>query len=103
MVAECGSFVAAALTLNISQPALTRTVERGETAVGVELCPRSTRGVERTALYQFQLQALVGRPEQGATLMQRELLLQARADGGEDRVGRGAYGVRAHGWLRRGK
>lgn len=49
MVAECGSFVAAALTLNISQPALTRTVQRVEKAVGVELFHRSTRRVETTA------------------------------------------------------
>jgi len=49
MVAECGSFVAAALTLNVSQPALTRTVQRVEKALGVELFHRSTRRVETTA------------------------------------------------------
>jgi DNA-binding transcriptional LysR family regulator len=48
-VAECGSFVAAALTMNISQPALTRTVQRVEKALGVELFHRSTRRVETTA------------------------------------------------------
>lgn len=59
--------------------------------------------VERMVAHQFQLQALLGGPEPGAALVQRVLLLQALADGIEDRVGRGTYGVRAHGWLRRGK
>lgn len=59
--------------------------------------------VERMATHQFQLQALVGGPEQRAALVQRVLLLQAFADGIENRVGRRANGVRAHGWLRRGE
>ncbi|WP_369414103.1 LysR family transcriptional regulator [Paracandidimonas lactea] len=45
-VAECGSFMAAALTLNISQSALTRIVQRVESALGLELFRRSTRRVE---------------------------------------------------------
>ncbi|RAP63766.1 LysR family transcriptional regulator [Achromobacter sp. HZ01] len=48
-LAECGSFVAAALTMNVSQPALTRTVQRVEQALGVALFRRSTRRVEITA------------------------------------------------------
>ena len=47
-IAEYGSFMAAALTLNISQPALTRTVQRVEASLGVELFRRSTRRVEIT-------------------------------------------------------
>lgn len=45
-VAESGSFMAAALTLNISQPALTRIVQRVESALGVEIFRRTTRHVE---------------------------------------------------------
>ncbi len=41
--------MAAALTLNISQPALTRTVQRVENALGLELFRRSTRRVEITS------------------------------------------------------
>ncbi|SDE93950.1 transcriptional regulator, LysR family, partial [Variovorax sp. CF079] len=40
---------AASLTLNVSQPALTRTVQRVEKAIGLELFQRSTRRVEVTA------------------------------------------------------
>ncbi|WP_028604307.1 LysR family transcriptional regulator [Ottowia thiooxydans] len=47
-IAECGSFMSAAITLNVSQPALTRTVQRVEKAVGLELFRRSTRRVEVT-------------------------------------------------------
>lgn len=45
-VAESGSFMAASLTLGISQPALTRIVQRVESALGVELFRRTTRRVE---------------------------------------------------------
>ncbi len=48
-LAECGSFVAAALTMNVSQPALTRMVQRVEKLLGVALFQRSTRRVETTA------------------------------------------------------
>lgn len=47
-VAECSSFMAASLTLGISQSALTRTVQRVENALGLELFKRSTRRVEIT-------------------------------------------------------
>jgi Transcriptional regulator len=47
-IAEYGSFMAASLTLNVSQPALTRTVQRVEKAIGLELFRRSTRRVETT-------------------------------------------------------
>ena len=47
-VAEHGSFMAAALTLGMSQPALTRAVQRLERAVGAELFRRTTRRVEVT-------------------------------------------------------
>ncbi|MET1082515.1 MAG: LysR family transcriptional regulator [Burkholderiales bacterium] len=48
-VAQCNSFIAAALTLNLSQPALTRIIQRVERALGVGLFKRSTRRVEVTA------------------------------------------------------
>jgi DNA-binding transcriptional LysR family regulator len=47
-IAEYGSFMAASLTLNVSQPALTRTVQRVEQAVGLELFRRTTRRLEIT-------------------------------------------------------
>jgi len=47
-IAEEGGFLAAALALGMSQPALTRTLQRVEHAVGVELFRRSTRKVEIT-------------------------------------------------------
>lgn len=47
-IAEYRSFNAAALTLNVSQPALTRTLKRVERALGVELFRRSTRKVDLT-------------------------------------------------------
>ena len=48
-VAQYNSFIAAALTLNMSQPALTRIVQRVERVLGVALFKRSTRRVEVTA------------------------------------------------------
>jgi DNA-binding transcriptional LysR family regulator len=47
-IAEYGSFMAASLTLNVSQPALTRTVQRVEQAIGLELFRRTTRRIEIT-------------------------------------------------------
>lgn len=48
-VSQTGSFMAASLSLNMSQPALTRTVQRVEKALGVALFHRTTRRVEITA------------------------------------------------------
>ncbi|HTR88301.1 MAG TPA: LysR family transcriptional regulator [Reyranella sp.] len=48
-LAEYGSFVAAAARLGVSQPALTRLLQRLETALGVRLFERSTRRVQITA------------------------------------------------------
>jgi len=45
-IAEHRSFMAASMTLGVSQPALTRIVQRLERAVGVELFRRTTRRVE---------------------------------------------------------
>lgn len=59
-VAEHGSFMAAALTLGLSQPALTRTVQRVEQALGLELFRRTTRRVEVTPAGQ-EFVALAGR------------------------------------------
>ncbi|MES2184566.1 MAG: LysR substrate-binding domain-containing protein [Pseudomonadota bacterium] len=47
-VARNGGFLAAALELNVSQPALTRSVQRVEQVLGMELFRRSTRRVEIT-------------------------------------------------------
>jgi len=48
-LAEYGSFVAAAARLRLSQPALTRSIQRLESALGVRLFERSTRRVQITA------------------------------------------------------
>ena len=48
-LAEYGSFVAAAARLRLSQPALTRAIQRLESALGVRLFERSTRRVQVTA------------------------------------------------------
>ena len=47
-VAEYGSFIAVSARLRISQPALTRTIKRVETALGVRLFERNTRHVQIT-------------------------------------------------------
>lgn len=47
-IAEYGSFNAAAITLNVSQPVLTRTVQRVERLLGLALFDRTTRSVEIT-------------------------------------------------------
>ena len=48
-LARFGSFVAAAADMEMSQPALTRTIKQVESAVGVQLFTRSTRRVALTA------------------------------------------------------
>ena len=48
-IAENRSFIAAAAQLEVSQPALTRTIKQVEAALGVELFARTTRQVEVTA------------------------------------------------------
>lgn len=48
-LAEYGSYVAAAARLRFSQPALTRSIQRLEAALGVRLFERSTRRVQITA------------------------------------------------------
>jgi DNA-binding transcriptional LysR family regulator len=49
-VAEHGSINRAAVTLNLSQPALTRTLQQLEGRLGSKLLTRSSRGVELTEL-----------------------------------------------------
>jgi DNA-binding transcriptional LysR family regulator len=49
-VAELGSFSAAAADLHLSQPALSRRIEKLESALGVRLFHRTTRKVDLTAV-----------------------------------------------------
>ena len=48
-VAKNGSFIAAAAELQMSQPALTRTIKRLEDVLGVQLFERTTRAVRLTS------------------------------------------------------
>jgi len=48
-VAELASFRAAAETIHLSQPALSRRIDKLEDALGVRLFDRDTRNVELTA------------------------------------------------------
>ncbi len=49
-VADLGSFRAAAETIHLSQPALSRRIEKLEDALGIRLFDRDTRNVELTAV-----------------------------------------------------
>src|SRR6185369_4853370 len=49
-VAELASFRAAAETIHLSQPALSRRIDKLEDALGVRLFDRNTRNVELTAV-----------------------------------------------------
>src|SRR5215207_7115899 len=49
-VADLGSFSAASQTLHLSQPALSRRVEKLEVALGFRLFERTTRKVELNAM-----------------------------------------------------
>ncbi len=49
-VAKLGSFGAAAIELHLSQPALSRRIEKLESALGVRLFHRTTRKVDMTAV-----------------------------------------------------
>jgi LysR family transcriptional regulator, carnitine catabolism transcriptional activator len=48
-VASCGNFSQAALSLHVSQPALSRTIQMAEDALGARLFDRNTRTVRLTA------------------------------------------------------
>jgi LysR family carnitine catabolism transcriptional activator len=49
-VASCANFTQAALSLHVSQPALSRTIRMAEDALGARLFDRNTRTVELTAV-----------------------------------------------------
>ena len=49
-VAKLGSFSAAAEELHLSQPALSRRIEKLESALGVRLFHRTTRKVDMTTV-----------------------------------------------------
>ncbi|MEM7453504.1 MAG: LysR family transcriptional regulator [Planctomycetota bacterium] len=54
-VAKAGNFTRAAIEIGISQPALSRSVQRLEAAVGEPLFERQPRGVKLTAIGEFFL------------------------------------------------
>lgn len=92
VVAEHGAIGDAAKQLGISQPALTRRVQRLEEAFGAELVERSGRGIALTEMGRLVV-------SEGQTLVQRYAQLKAdvqrrvRLEAGVVRVGGGATAV----------
>src|SRR5690349_19587631 len=80
MVAELGSFSAAARRLNLSQPAVTARIQKLEERLGTRLLVRTTRSIEATDTGR--------RLAEQAALTLRELntlLLELMAEGARDR------------------
>ncbi len=89
-LAEHGNFARAAESLSISQPALSRSIQSIERAVGARLFDRTTTGVVPTAVGQRLVAngaEILGR----ALETERELKLMMGLEIGELRVGAGPY------------
>ena len=93
-LAEKGVFRKAASELNISQPALTKSIQKAENLFGVRLFDRSSKGVEPTPFGKI----IVARARlllRDADAITRDVRLMARLEGGELRVGVGPYIIEA--------
>jgi len=84
-VAECGSFTAAAVALNITQPAVSQHVAKLEREVGATLLERSARRVALTPAGEVLLRH-ARRLLTGLDDARRELAAVARSDAGGLRV-----------------
>jgi len=92
-VAECGNFTAAALRLGLTQPGLSRQMQRLERALGVTLFVRTHAGVRLTSageLYRAYAEDLVARHRQllqelqgGAARLEGTLRIAASSTPGE--------------------
>lgn len=93
-LAEKGVFRKAASELHISQPALTKSIQKAETLFGVRLFDRSPNGVEPTPFGKIiatRARLLL----RDADAISRDVRIMARLEGGELRVGMGPYVIEA--------
>jgi DNA-binding transcriptional LysR family regulator len=94
VLAEKGSFRKAALALNISQPALTKTIQNAEAFYEVKLFERSRLGVVATPFGEIiaeRAHLLL----QDAETISRDVRAVAQLEGGELRLGLGPYTAEA--------
>ena len=89
-LARHGNFARAAESLSISQPALSRSIQSIERAIGAQLFDRTPMGVVPTAVGQ-RLAEHAGELLRQAGEAERELQLMLGLEVGELRVGAGAY------------
>lgn len=91
-LAEHRNFARASAALNITQPALTRSIQTLENALGVRLFDRSPRDVEATAFGELVLRHARG-IELSTRDLDRELQLAKGLEIGTLNVGAGPYGA----------
>jgi len=89
-VVECGSISAASAALNLSQPALTRSIQRLEDVVGIRLLHRMPRGVVASEAGRVPLRRVL---TIRAELEQAEAALQIIKGRSEGRISCGAGSV----------
>jgi len=89
-LAEKGVFRKAASELHISQPALTKSIQKAETLFGVRLFDRSSNGVEPTPFGKI-IAARARLLLRDADAITRDVRIMARLEGGELRVGVSPY------------
>jgi DNA-binding transcriptional LysR family regulator len=94
MLAEKGTFRKAASELHISQPALTKSIQKAESFFDVRLFERTPNGVEPTTFGKV-IAARASLLLRDADAITRDVRIMARLDGGELRVGIGPYIVEA--------
>jgi len=93
-LAEKGVFRKAASELHISQPALTKSIQKAESLFGVPIFERSRTGVELTPFGKI----IVARARlllRDADAITRDVRIMARLEGGELRVGVSPYVIEA--------
>lgn len=90
-VTEHGSFTRAAAALNVTQPALSRSIQALESEVGAQVLERTRGAIEPTEIGQLLLRhaKLLNTSHRD---LDRELALAKGLDGGELRIGVGPYG-----------
>jgi len=89
-LAKYRNFARAAEALDMSQPALSRSISRAESTLGVKLFRRTPRGVETTSLGERFL-SRGGMLLRDAAELERELALLRGRESGTLRVGAGMY------------